>query len=407
MLAMFSRSGWPGVGKVKIRYYVVLKGRGYWRPTPTMRGVGFADVRCGPDGPAAWAIAEEWNRRWQAARRGEPEESTPEQTREQAEIARRYPRGSVGEAWQRYIRTEEWARRPLSTRTKEWWPAWFRIRAMWGDVDPRTIAYEMISDWRSHPVHGLEARHGIGVAHKTIKVWRAFWKIMAAMRYCERDGDPSLGIRNAAPPPRSARWSEGEVVRRVKDAWRLGYRGLAAIIAVSWDTSFSPVDARTLRAGDREVRADGTICFDLTVRGRAKTGRAAIGTLSRRSTRLIRAYWAGLGVEMTDEAYLFRNRSGQPYRDDTLADDFAAVREIASPGDKRQLRDMRRSGATEAVAGGATPLDLSAKLANSIQSANTIHRTYAPVEIAAVDGADAARRRGRTRMRAASRDKRG
>jgi hypothetical protein len=56
---------------VKVRHYVVKRGKGFWQPTPKMRAVGFGPVRCGPDGPGAWALAEEWNRRWDRTRSGE------------------------------------------------------------------------------------------------------------------------------------------------------------------------------------------------------------------------------------------------------------------------------------------------------------------------------------------------
>jgi hypothetical protein len=77
-----------------------------------------------------------------------------------------------------------------------------------------------------------------------------------------------------------------------------------------------------------------------------------------------------------------------------------AVRDLVFPGDKRRLMDMRRSGAVEAIAGGAGPLDLAAKLANSIGRSNTLHKTDAPVDIEAARDTDAARLRGRQRMRA-------
>ena len=64
-----------------------------------------------------------------------------------------------------------------------------------------------------------------------------------------RTNDPSMGIRNRSPAPRWQRWSEGEAVRLVKSACRLGYHGLACIVAVAWDTQFSPVDVRTLAPG--------------------------------------------------------------------------------------------------------------------------------------------------------------
>ena len=382
--------------KIRIPYYVIAKGRGYWRPHPRMRRFGFSLVRCGKDGPEAWAIAESWNQKWQAFRKGQipaPIEAS-KLSRDDAEAARRYPPGSVGAAFQAYIRTPEWLARAASARMKVWWPAWFRIREMWGDIAPDTISFEQMSKWRA----ALEKKHGRGVAHKTIRVWRTFWKIMLGMKVA-RTADPTLGIRNRAPTPRWQRWSEGEAVRLVKGALRQGYKGLASIIAVSWDTQFSPVDVRTLAERHRAI-VDGRLIFDRQVEGRAKTGRAAIGTISRRTERLVSAYLDKLGTKRLPDAILFRNRSGNPYRDDTLGDDFAAVRELVFPGDTRRLMDMRRSGVVEAIAGEVGPLGLSAKLANSIERSNTLHKTYAPLNIEAVRNADAARLRGRKRIRA-------
>jgi hypothetical protein len=237
---------------------------------------------------------------------------------------------------------------------------------MWGDVDPNSIEFGMMSRWRTK----LEAVHGRGVAHKTLRVWRSLWTIMQGMKIA-RGADPSRGVRNRAPAPRYQRWAEGETVRLVKGAWRADYRGLACIIAVAWDTQFSPVDVRTLCERHRALAA-GRLIFDRQADGRAKTGRAAIGTVSRRTERLLSAY---LATERLPDAVLFRSRSGAPYREATLAHDFADVRQMVFPGDKRRLMDMRRSGAVEAIAGGADAVGLSAKLANSIGRSNTLHKT--------------------------------
>jgi hypothetical protein len=389
--------GWRVLGRIKIPYYFVKpSGRAYWRPTKSMRLRGFHLVPLGQDGPAAWAMAQEWNRRWQAVRRGEapPLTDLSKLSTDEAEAARRYPFGSIGTAFQRYIRTAEWSARALSARTKVWWPAWFRIREMWGDVAPDTVTFEMISRWRA----ALEKKHGRGVAHKTIRVWRTFWKIMLGMKVA-RTADPSLGVRNRAPAPRWQRWTEGEAVRLVKAAWRAGYHGLACIIAVCWDTQFSPVDARTLADRHRAV-IGGRLVFDRQADGRTKTGRAAIGTVSKRTERLVSVYLSELGTALLPDAVLFRNRSGAAYIDATLSHDFSAVRAIAFPGDRRRLMDMRRSGVIEAIAGDAGPLGLSAKLANSIERSNVLHKTYAPTDIEAVKNVDEARLRGRRKMRA-------
>jgi hypothetical protein len=70
------------------------------------------------------------------------------------------------------------------------------------------------------------------------------------MGLCVSDRDPSKLFSNSAPAPRQAVWREGEAVRLVKAAWRSGYKGLAACMAVAWDSQLSPVDARTVKASE-------------------------------------------------------------------------------------------------------------------------------------------------------------
>jgi hypothetical protein len=97
---------------------------------------------------------------------------------------------------------------------------------------------------------------------------------------------------------------------------------------------------------------------------------------------------------------LFRTRSGKAYQDARLSRDFETLRDLTFPGDKRHLADMRRSGVVEAVAGDATALGLSAKLANSIDRSNTLHKTYSPTSIEAIMSTDEARLKGRRKIRA-------
>jgi len=79
------------------------------------------------------------------------------------------------------------------------------------------------------------------------------------------------------------------------------------------------------------------------------------GVLSTRSIAALAAYLERIGVELHSDAYIFRNRSGAPYSSDTLGDDFRDVW-IAEFGnlDRRTIgHDFRRTGAVEAIVGGA------------------------------------------------------
>ena len=387
---------------MRIAYYVVRKGRGYWLPSPKMKALGFSIIRCGADGPQAWAIAEQWNERWQKVRIGgviSPSEAERRNlSPDEAEELAIYPEGSIGYAFRRYRRMPgAWAAKAAATRN-DWWRGWKRIKPIFADVDPLTITPEMMGEW----YEAIYKRAGQSEAYRALKIWRALWKVMAAFRLCEKHQDPSLTIRNRAPKGRNAIFTEGQVVRLVKRGWRMNHRGLACIMASAWDTAFSPVDCRTVTPA--QWFTDKTGSFFVKYRqkmGATDAGAAqAIGTLCRRTERLIEIYLAGLGTDLLPEAPIFRNQKGTAYSKDALCRSFRKVLKAEFPGDTRKLMDFRRSGSQEAQAGDVSSLALATKLANSINQSKRLQDTYLPKRAATVRLADEARKRGRRRLRA-------
>ena len=155
--------------------------------------------------------------------------------------------------------------------------------------------------------------------------------------------DPSLGVRNRAAKGRSETWAEGEAARMFKRAWRLKYHGLAAVIAVAWATQLS--------AGRRAGAAGLSDCARTSTERRSSPSAArrasrSVGRSTTRTLAALHAYLEILGIELHDDAYIFRNRSGAPYSSDTLGDDFRDVRVAGfGDGESRTLADFRRSGA--------------------------------------------------------------
>ena len=367
--------------EIKIPYSRIrADNRRYFEPTPELKAMGFEARPLGPEGPEAraeaWRLYESWKKAQQLG------------TTSNEKI---YPIRSMGWAFERYRRTDAWKAKKPATRKKGWEPMWRIIEPIFGDVEPGSVQIEDIEELYAIVMD----EHGKHDAHRLIKIWRAFWKVMAAMGLCERAADPSMIIRNAAPKGRSATWAPGEIARIAKRAWRERFYGLSALVSVSWDTQFAPVDCRKLTAKERTRDARGEF-FD-TARG--KTGQAVIGTLSRRSVRVLDAYLAKLGIELHGDAMIFRNRSGRPYTADTLGDDFRLIRDIVFPNDNRILGDIRRSGAVETVAGGGDPAAMSAKMGNSIDQNRFLQETYLPRKATTVRLADEARKRGRTIIR--------
>ncbi len=81
-------------------------------------------------------------------------------------------------------------------------------------------------------------------------------------------------------------------------------------MAVAWDTMLSPIDARGLTGGQAANDAHGMLFF----LDRAKSGRAAAGTLSKWSQAILLAYLAKQfnGAERPEQTPLFWTRGGRP-----------------------------------------------------------------------------------------------
>jgi hypothetical protein len=67
------------------------------------------------------------------------------------------------------------------------WPrAWRHLEPLFGDCDPNTVTPEIMLQVRTDIVQAVSESE----AHRTIKVWRARLKKMAAFGYCQIDRDP-------------------------------------------------------------------------------------------------------------------------------------------------------------------------------------------------------------------------
>jgi hypothetical protein len=424
------------VGKDRTRYFLYLNGRWRWRPTKAMKAYGFGLVTMGRGGPDLDADgnpkasiedqqrAIELNRAWDQVRSGQA--SPPAGT-----TLKHYPEGSVGDGYQRAMALRKAARVAAGviwTREQEkrdGWPrAWKWLEPKFADCDPRTIEPEHFL--RLDPdgtakgmVPEIETAVSITERHMVIKVWRALWKKMAAMKYCDLEADPAKSFANTPPVPRDQIWLRSEVLHLVQVAWRHEYFGLAALMAVAWDSQLSPIDNRSLTLAQARRDTAG-VYFAIE---RTKTDKAAAATLTKWSLAILIAYHKKFGAQLMDTAPLFWTRGGRPvsrasstgqwggdhgggrhilprpYTKSSLNQDFRTVRELAfGKLEVRQLQDMRRSGAVEGDAGGATVEDQSNKMANTVDRNKQLRKAYNPVNVASVRRFDEARVIGAQRL---------
>jgi hypothetical protein len=146
---------------VKLPYYVVKRGKGYWQPTADMRAQGARPTPCGDDGPAAWAIARAAYDDWQAKR--EAEEQRPSRVAE----------GTLAAAFSEYRQTQEWGAKAVRTR-EEWERCWAVIGPAFGPCRPMAITLAQISTFRRM----VETNVSLREAHRCIKIWRALWRVI-------------------------------------------------------------------------------------------------------------------------------------------------------------------------------------------------------------------------------------
>lgn len=408
------------MGKDSIRHLIFMGHRWRFKPSPTMKKHGFEFVTLskgivigGENFPSAEdkARAVDLNDQWDRYRKGGQKE----------EIKPRWPKRSIGEAYDRAMDLREAQRlakgkqQDKDQESRDDWPrAWKWLGPAFGDILPGTVEPEQFL--RLDPVTGqakglipkIETRVSISERHRVIKVWRALWVKMEAMGYVSNKKDPTLAFSNSAPDPRQDVWTEGEVVRLCKRAWRMGYKGLAACMATAWDSQLSPIDLRSLTTGQRADDVQGAI-FSLS---RTKTGRAAAASLGKRATWALDSYIASLKVELLPNVPIFRTRGSgttfkggkpqkpAPYTKNKLSKDFRTIRAAEfGEAEDRKLSDMRRSGTVEATAGGADAHAVSAKMANTLAASARLQKTYNPVNLVTVREVDAIRREGRAKLR--------
>ena len=224
-------------------------------------------------------------RRWQAARTGR--EPAPKHV---------FPRGSLGEAFERFRRTETWKAKKPRTR-EDWERGWSHISPIFGDVAPRTVTFEHVDAW----YHALKTAKSVQEAHRAMKIWRALWQVSASMRYCTADEDPSFGIRRETPKGRSETWSEGEVSASSR---RPGGAAIAASLASSqWPTTRSSPRSTRDRCGLRTAAATARSS------GSTSSGPRLVEEpwehCPRRTQALVRAYVAMLPADFLPSAPIF------------------------------------------------------------------------------------------------------
>lgn len=371
------------VTTIKLRYVRSKGGNLFWEPTPAMRALGFQPKPLGPDGPDAWAEAKRLYESWLRTRAGGVKIQEVQ-----------YPAGSLGEYY-RLFKAKSKAWRKKAPRTKEDYErAWKHIGPKLGRKVITKIGVTDVEDFDDH----LEQAVSDNERYRVMKILRALLSD-AITRLRLNMVSPALAVSNPQPKGRSQIWLGAEIPKLIAGAYELEMPGMAVSIMIAWDTLFSPVDVRSIKAASLKRDASGWYLH----RSRTKTEREAFGALSETTVTALFAYLEELGVTLMPTAELIRRKSGRAYAEGVsgknyFAQDFRTVRNHVFPGDDRQFLDIRRSGNVEADAAGADKETMAQILANSIDTSKFLDATYTPPTVSKARQIATARVEGRARL---------
>lgn len=310
------------MGNVDVPRLRYIAGRYFWRPTPTIRALGFKNEPLGVDRAKAIALAERFNAAVERALKNEPAAATP---------------GTVAAVIRDYLESPEFAGLRDATR-RGYKQTLAKIETAWRNErvgaisrgDLRKVAKAMADRPRQ--------------AKEYIKLWSI--TLGHSIEMGLRTDNPALGMRVKGAPARQSLWLPEQVDAFCKAAVAAGRPSMARAVRLAYET--------TQRQADILVMAWTALDGDVIRVRQSKTGQLVAVTIS---PALVTELAAGerLGVTM-----VISETTKRPYKVHNFDHVFADIRKAAQLPATLWFRDLRRTGLTEAGRGGASVTELQA-----------------------------------------------
>jgi integrase len=198
--------------------------------------------------------------------------------------------------------------------------------------------------------------HGNDSANKAVSACQAAFNY-GMLKIGEITSNPFLQLDKLTPPPRRQRWTDRQLKDFIKTAGEMGYPSVGLCALLCMELVQRPGDILNLRWGAYEER-ERTWYIRQSKRGavvrvpETKRLRVALLLARRLAIQKFAGDISGLLVcpTVTGKRWQRRNFTGTVRR----------IAKVVGLPDDLQIRDLRRTGATEAASAGATPLELMA-----------------------------------------------
>jgi integrase len=331
---------------------VWLKGRFvyFWVPPVSLQKAGlFRHTTLGTDFDTAVSKARLWNERLDAHR--------GVINRERLTLGTIIPM-TVADLFRKHERSPRFAQ--YVPRTQQDYACFYRIIETLRTEDGSLFGNLKLSAVTKQIAYSIYEQyviaHGNDSANKAMSACQAAFGY-GMLKFDVISFNPFSQLRKFSPPPRRQRWTDQQLYAFIKMALQMGYASIGLCALLCMELVQRPGDILSLKWGAYDER-DGTWHIRQTKRGavvrvpETKRLRVALRSARRLATKRANGDISELPVCSTNTGKRWQRRNFT-----------GTVRRIAAaaglPADL-QIRDLRRTGATEAASAGATPLELMA-----------------------------------------------
>lgn len=310
------------MGSVEVRRLRKIGARYYWRPTPTIRALGFENVALGSDKAKAVELAERWNAAVDRALKNEPAEPIP---------------GTIPAVIRDYLEDPRFTDLSAATQ-KGYRQTLAKIEGAFWDQPAATVTRQdlrkVANSFKDRPRQAKEY----------IKLWSIVMGHAVEMGL--RADNPALGMRLKGPNGRLTLWSPEQVEALCRAAVAAGRGSVALAVRIAYETSQRQGDILTLPWS----AVNG---LTITLRQR-KTGQLLAVPISESLAADLAAAPRHATVIVTSE------KTKRPYKVFNFDHVFSDIRDKAGLPKELWFRDLRRTALTEAGRGGSNLTELQA-----------------------------------------------
>lgn len=255
--------------------------------------------------------------------------------------------GTVGFLVKEYRASEKW--RKLAPRTKLDYGPWLDdFRDDFRDLTYAAITPMVLEAWRDRIV----AERGAYAGYHLIGTMRALWAWAERRRIIKTDDNPARQVENERPPKRIQVWTLPQICAFIDAAWAAGEYGMAVAMILGECIAQSPVDVWGLTIADYDGRS-----ITKPSRTKIKGDHPPIPLWHNVITAL--DWHLARRPSLLPTAPLFPPEGQNvPWKPSTRHKAFQRVRKAAGLPADLQFQDLRRTGATEAGASGASEIEV-------------------------------------------------